>query len=106
MFQTASVPMKLDLIPTLQYMDASRDMTLRARLICEELLCNYVAHDMIVTILTTVTKLCCRSLTDIPKQVLYLYLIILIIIYHCQSYFFNLGVPHVNNKKPLCIFYA
>ena len=61
--------MKLELIPTLQYMDGSRDMVTKARSICEDLLDNYVAHDMIVTILTTVTKLCCRSLSDISRQV-------------------------------------
>ena len=61
--------MKLELIPTLQYMDVSHEMTKRARLICEQLLDNYVAHDMVVILLTTITNLCCRSLNGIPQQV-------------------------------------
>jgi len=35
--------MKLQLIPTLQYMDASQAMTLKAKAICENLLDNYVS---------------------------------------------------------------
>ncbi|XP_067938962.1 integrator complex subunit 7-like [Watersipora subatra] len=66
--EAAPVYMKLDLIPTLQYMDASQEMTQQARLICENLLDNYVAHDMVVTLLSTLTNLACRSLSDISEQ--------------------------------------
>lgn len=61
--------MKLELIPIMQYMDGSQSMTMRARSICEELLDSYVAHDMVVTILSTLTRLCCRVLSGVSQQV-------------------------------------
>lgn len=61
--------MKLELIPTLQYMDGTEAMTLKASSICCQLLDSYAAHNMIETVLTTLTKLYCRSLTHISQQV-------------------------------------
>ncbi|GLV38008.1 deflated [Carabus blaptoides fortunei] len=67
--QVTPAPMKLQLIPILQYMHHDTSTAALVRQLCMDLLPTYPAQDFVLVTLKTLTQLAAATLVDIPSQV-------------------------------------